>query len=237
MTDAQRIGTVFIISAPSGSGKTTLTNELLRLVPDLNFSISYTTREPRGSEQNGREYFFVSRQEFEEMLRNGEFLEHADVFGNLYGTARRFLEQATRQGKDLLLDIDVQGAQQVKQKMPEAVSIFILPSSRDVLERRLRNRSQAEHVTSEEVIRRRLEEAAREIEKYPNYDYILVNDRLDESIDQLKAIVLAERSKRSNVSPDEEMLARANSCLLDHVQERARQIFESFGLAPASQYK
>ena len=237
MTDAQRIGTVFIISAPSGSGKTTLTNELLRLVPDLNFSISYTTREPRGSEQNGREYFFVSRQEFEEMLRNGEFLEQADVFGNLYGTARRFLEQATRQGKDLLLDIDVQGAQQVKQKMPEAVSIFILPPSRDVLERRLRNRSQAEHVTSEEVIRRRLEEAAREIEKYPNYDYILVNDRLDESIDQLKAIVLAERSKRSNVSPDEEMLARANSCLLDHVQERARQIFESFGLAPASQYK
>lgn len=237
MTDAQPIGTVFIISAPSGSGKTTLTNELLRLVPDLNFSISYTTREPRGSEQNGREYFFVSRDEFETMLENGEFLEQADVFGNLYGTARRFLEQATRQGKDLLLDIDVQGAQQVKQKMPEAVSIFILPPSRDVLERRLRNRSQAEHVTSEEVIRRRLEEAAREIEKYPNYDYILVNDRLDESIDQLKAIVLAERSKRSNVSPDEEMLARANSCLLDHVQERARQIFESFGLAPASQYK
>lgn len=237
MTSHPLPGTVFIISAPSGSGKTTLTNELLRLVPDLNFSISYTTREPRGSEQDGREYFFVSREEFERMLRAGEFLEHADVFGNYYGTARRFLQQATEQGKDLLLDIDVQGAQQVKERMPEAVSIFILPPSREVLERRLRNRSQAEHVTSQEVIRRRLEEAAREIEKYPNYDYILVNDRLDESIDQLKAIVLAERSKRSNVSPDEEMLARARSCLRQHVQERARQIFESFGLAPASQFK
>jgi guanylate kinase len=231
----QATGTVFIISAPSGSGKTTLTNELLRLVPDLNFSISYTTRGPRGSEQNAREYFFVSKEEFEKMLRNDEFLEHANVFGNYYGTARRFLQQAICQGKDLLLDIDVQGAQQVKQKMPEAVSIFILPPSREILERRLKNRSQAEHVTSEEVIRRRLQEAAREIEKYPNYDYILINDRLDESIDQLKAIVLAERSKRSNVSLDEETLSRARACLRANVQHRARQIFESFGLAPAPQ--
>jgi guanylate kinase len=127
----------------------------------------------------------------------------------------------------------VQGAQQVKTKMPEAVSIFILPPSRSELETRLRGRSQAEHVTSQEVIRRRLEEAAREIEKYPNYDYILVNDQLEESIDQLKAIVLAERSKRSDVSPDPEILARANSCLRQNVQNRAKQIFESFGLAPA----
>jgi guanylate kinase len=228
-------GTVFIISAPSGSGKTTLTNRLLSLVPGLQFSISYTTREPRGSEENRREYFFVSREQFENMLADGEFLEHANVFGNYYGTARRFLEQATRQGKDLLLDIDVQGAQQVKEKMPEAVSIFILPPSRSELELRLRSRSQAENVTSQEVIRRRLEEAAREIEKYPNYDYILVNDRLDESIDQLQAIVLAERSKRSNVSLGPEVLARANSCLRENVQYRAKQIFESFGLAPAPQ--
>ncbi len=226
-------GTVFIISAPSGSGKTTLTNRLLSLVPGLQFSISYTTREPRGSEEDSREYFFVSREQFEKMRDAGEFLEYADVFGNYYGTARRFLEDATRKGKDLLLDIDVQGAYQVKQKMPEAVSIFILPPSRSELEMRLRSRSQAEHVTSQEVIRRRLEEAAREIEKYPNYDYILVNDRLDESIDQLKAIVLAERSKRSDVSPDPEILARANSCLRQNVQNRAKQIFESFGLAPA----
>jgi guanylate kinase len=228
-------GTVFIISAPSGSGKTTLTNRLLSLVKDLQFSISYTTREPRGSEENGREYFFVSREEFEKMLADGEFLEYAVVFGNYYGTARRFLEEATRQGKDLLLDIDVQGAKQVKERMPEAVSIFILPPSRLELEQRLRSRSQAENVTSQKVIRRRLEEAAREIEKYPNYDYILVNDRLDESIDQLQAIVLAERSKRSNVSLDPEIQARANSCLRENVRNRAKQIFESFGLTPAPQ--
>jgi guanylate kinase len=226
-------GTVFIISAPSGSGKTTLTNRLLSLVPGLQFSISYTTREPRGSEENGREYFFVSRDEFEKMLADGEFLEHAEVFGNYYGTARRFLEQATTQGKDLLLDIDVQGAKQVKEKMPEAVSIFILPPSRSELEQRLRSRSKAENVTSQDVIRRRLEEAAREIEKYPNYDYILVNDRLDESIDQLQAIVLAERSRHSNQPEDHEILARASSCLRQNVQNRVKQIFESFGHAPA----
>jgi guanylate kinase len=236
MISEQRRGIVFIISAPSGSGKTTLTNRLLSLVPGLEFSISYTTREPRGSEQSGREYFFVSRDEFENMLANDEFLEHANVFGHYYGTARRFLEEATRAGKDLVLDIDVQGAQQVKDRMPEAVSIFIMPPSRQVLERRLRNRSQAENVTSEEVIRRRLEEAAREIEKYPKYDYILVNDQLEESIDQLKAIVLAERAKRNpDVSPDEEIMAKAEASLLPNVRERARQIFESFGLTPAPQ--
>jgi guanylate kinase len=228
-------GNVFIISAPSGSGKTTLTNRLLSLVPGLQFSISYTTREPRGSEEDGREYFFVSRDEFQKMLANDEFLEHADVFGNYYGTARHFLQQATRQGKDLLLDIDVQGAKQVKDKMPEAVSIFILPPSRDELELRLRSRSKAENVTSQEVIRRRLEEAAREIEKYPNYDYILVNDRLDDSIEQLRAIVLAERARRSHRPVDPEILTRANLCLRQNVQNRAKQIFESFGLTPAPQ--
>lgn len=235
MLSTPKPGTVFIISAPSGSGKTTLTNRLLSLVPGLQFSISYTTREPRGSEENGREYFFVSRKTFEKMLADGEFLEHACVFGNHYGTARRFLEQATKEGKDLLLDIDVQGAKQMKDKMPEAVSIFILPPSRSELELRLRSRSKAENVTSQEVIRRRLEEAAREIEKYPNYDYILINDRLDESIDLLQAIVLAERSKRTHIPLDPEVEARANSCLRQQVQDRARQIFESFGLTPAPQ--
>jgi len=228
-------GTVFIVSAPSGSGKTTLTNRLLSLVPGLQFSISYTTREPRGSEENGREYFFIGREQFQQMIVDGEFLEYAEVFGNYYGTARRFLEQATAQGKDLLLDIDVQGAKQVKDRMPEAVSIFILPPSRNELELRLRSRSKAENVTSQEVIRRRLEEAAREIEKYPNYDYILVNDRLEESIDLLQAIVLAERSKRSHIPLDREVLTRANSCLRQQVQERAKRIFESFGLTPAPQ--
>src|SRR3954466_2310516 len=215
-------GTVFIISAPSGSGKTTLTNRLLSLVPGLQFSISYTTREPRGSEEDAREYFFVTREQFENMLADGEFLEHADVFGNYYGTARRFLEQATRQGKDLLLDIDVQGAKQVKDKMPEAVSIFILPPSREELDKRLRMRSQAENVTSQEVIRRRLEEAAREIEKYPNYDYILVNHRLEQSIEQLKSIVLSERAKRHQDSTiGDDVIAKAQASRKENIQKRA----------------
>ncbi|MGH7935920.1 MAG: guanylate kinase [Chthoniobacterales bacterium] len=226
-------GIVYIISAPSGSGKTTLTNRLLSLVPGLEFSISYTTRKPRGSEKHGREYFFIDRPEFEKMIAGGEFLEYANVFGDYYGTARRFLEDAREKNNDLVLDIDVQGAGQVKQKIPDAVSVFILPPSRDVLERRLKSRSQAEHVTSAEIITRRLAEAAREIEKYPKYDYILVNDQLEESIDQLKAIVLAERFKRNrNVSLDKEILAKADSSLLLNARQRAQQIFESFGLPP-----
>lgn len=226
-------GIVFIISAPSGSGKTTLTNELLTWTPDLQFSISYTTRPPRGSEVNGREYFFVSREEFESMVRQDEFLEWANVFGYYYGTARRFLQEAKQRGKDLVLDIDVQGARQVKEKMPEAVSIFILPPSRQVLERRLRNRSATEHVTSEEVINCRLLAAAKEIENYPNYDYILVNDRLEDSIDRLKAIVLAERIKRSGspVSPQDETLAKARECLLPNVRARAQKILASFAMS------
>lgn len=224
-------GILFVISAPSGSGKTTLTNEVLRTVPGLEFSISYTTRPPRGSEKDGREYFFVSREEFEGMIRRGEFLEHAEVFGNYYGTARRFLDQAREHGKDLVLDIDVQGARQLKQKSADAVSIFILPPSREVLEKRLRDRSHAEHVDSEPVIQRRLLSASKEIENYPNYDYILVNDRLDQSIDQLKAIVSAERLRRSRaqLSPAEtKLLALAEQCRQANVRDRAQRILASF---------
>ena len=152
--------TVFIISAPSGSGKSTLVNEVRRIVPGLDFSVSYTTRPPRGNEQNGREYFFVLRSEFERMKTNGEFLEYADVFGNYYGTARRFLQKAETSGHDLLLDIDVQGAEQIKHEIPEAVSIFVLPPNRTELESRLRHRS----LDAEDVIQRRLVTATREIE-------------------------------------------------------------------------
>ncbi len=131
---------VYIISAPSGSGKSTLVNELLKSVSDLDFSISFTTRAPRGSEENGKQYYFVSRTEFEKMIRDGEFLEHAEVFGNYYGTSRRFLREAEQNGHDLLLDIDVQGAAQIQQKLPDATSIFILPPNRKTLEERLRRR-------------------------------------------------------------------------------------------------
>ncbi|MDP9161259.1 MAG: guanylate kinase [Acidobacteriota bacterium] len=221
--------TVFIISAPSGSGKSTLVNEARKIVSGLEFSISYTTRPPRGSEQNGREYFFISRDEFEQMARNNEFLEHAEVFGNYYGTARRFLRDAEQSGKDLLLDIDVQGAAQIKSRLPEAVTIFILPPDRGELERRLRRRS----VDTEEVMLRRLETATREIENYVKYDYILVNDRLEDSIDALKAILLAERSRRSRNSRnvgDADTLAGAESCRLQNSRERLRPILNSFGI-------
>jgi guanylate kinase len=218
---------VFIISAPSGSGKSTLVNEILKIVPGLEFSISYTTRPPRGSEQNGREYFFVSREQFEEMLRTGEFLEHANVFGNYYGTARRFLRDAEEHGNDLLLDIDVQGAEQIKQKLPEAISIFVLPPDRPTLEKRLRSRS----LDEEQVIQRRLVTATREIENYSKYDYILVNDRLEESIEALKSVLLAERQKHSSTQRSgdgSDMLSKAECCRLENIRERLQPILASF---------
>jgi guanylate kinase len=162
-------GILFIISAPSGSGKSTLVGEVRRLVSGLDFSISYTTREPRGSEEDGREYHFTTRTKFTAMVEHGEFLEWAEVFGNFYGTAVEALDHAREQGRDLLLDIDVQGALQVMEKMPEAVSIFILPPSPEVLERRLRNRSQAEGMSNEAVIEKRLAEARTELEHLEEY--------------------------------------------------------------------
>ncbi len=219
--------TVYIISAPSGSGKSTLVNEVRKIVPGLDFSISYTTRPPRGSEQNGREYFFVARAEFEDMIRRDEFLEHAEVFGNYYGTARRFLREAQEQGDDLLLDIDVQGAEQIKKRIPEAACIFVLPPNREKLEWRLRNRG----LDSEAVICRRLDTARREIENYDKYDYILVNDRLEQSIDQLKAILLSERLRRSDhpLTDDEQAkLALADRNRLANMRTRIQPILDSF---------
>jgi guanylate kinase len=188
-------GILFIISAPSGSGKSTLVSETRRLIEGLDFSISYTTREPRGSEQDGQEYHFTTRAEFERMIAADEFLEHAEVFGNYYGTALSALEQARIHGTDLLLDIDVQGALQVMKKMPEAVSIFILPPSPEILERRLRNRSQAEGVAEESVIERRLSQARTELQQLGDYKYALVNDLLDEAASEMRAIVLVSRGE------------------------------------------
>ncbi|HEX7284672.1 MAG TPA: guanylate kinase [Candidatus Angelobacter sp.] len=224
-------GILYIISAPSGSGKTTLVNELRQYVRNLEFSVSYTTRPPRGSEQDGREYHFISRGEFENMIARDEFLEYATVFGNYYGTAKTVLEEAKVRGNDLLLDIDVQGERQVKQRVPDAVSIFVLPPSRNELESRLRMRSRSENMESEEVIRRRLDTARREIENYPNYDYILVNDRLDQSRVELVAIVQGERIRRSGKppSPDEkEYLRTSEKCLKSNMEDEIRSILASF---------
>ncbi|HEV7220842.1 MAG: guanylate kinase [Terriglobales bacterium] len=219
--------TVYIISAPSGSGKSTLVNGVREIVPGLDFSISFTTRPPRRNEKHEREYSFVPREEFEEMIREDDFLEYANVFGNLYGTSRKFLREAERSGHDLLLDIDVQGADQIKHKIPDAVRIFILPPDRQTLEDRLRNRS----LDAEDVIQRRLATATREIENYANYDYILVNDRLEESVGTLKAILLAERLQRSAIKPTTDqigLLAKAESCRLNNVRERLQPILASF---------
>jgi guanylate kinase len=190
--------TVFIISAPSGSGKSTLVGKLMKCIPDLRFSVSYTTRLPRGQERDGQEYHFISRTEFEERLAKDEFLEWAEVFGNYYGTHRSELERAAKAEADLVLDIDVQGARQLKGKIPHAVSIFILPPSRQVLEERLRTRSQ----DSETVIGRRLEEAAEEIRNYSQYDYVLVNREVQASTDNLAAIVRSVRSRRDRMEQE-----------------------------------
>lgn len=187
--------TVFIISAPSGSGKSTLVARLLHDVPGLLFSVSYTTRAPRGAERGGENYHYISREEFERRMANDEFLECADVFGNYYGTHRSVLDRARAEGADLLLDIDVQGAAQLKKKIPDAVTIFILAPSREILEHRLRARSE----DSEEIIARRLRDAAREIRNYQAYDYVLVNNEVETSAATLAAIVRAERTRRERM--------------------------------------
>jgi len=186
------VTTVFIISAPSGSGKSTLVSRLVQRDQRLRFSVSYTTRKPRGREKPGENYIYISRPEFETRIEAGEFLEFAEVFGNYYGTSRKILEQSRQEGMDLVLDIDVQGARQLKERLPEAVSIFVLAPSRDILEQRLRARSE----DAEEVIQRRLREAAEEIWNYKQYDYVLVNYRVDESVDALLSIIRAERVRR-----------------------------------------
>jgi len=198
--------TVFIISAPSGSGKSTLVGELMKRIPDLCFSVSYTTRPPRGQERDGHEYHFITRPEFEKRLAAKEFLEWAEVFGNYYGTHRSELDRANSLGTDLVLDIDVQGARQLKGRLSEAVSIFILPPSRQVLEERLRSRSQ----DSEAVIERRLREAAEEIRNYSRYDYLLVNREVQASTETLVSIVRSVRSRR------------------DRMEQQIRPILETF---------
>jgi guanylate kinase len=187
--------TVFIISAPSGSGKSTLVSRLLAGDAGLLFSVSYTTRKPRGAEVEGQNYRFVSREDFEAKLRRDEFLEWAQVFGNYYGTHRGILEEAVAKGKDLVLDIDVQGARQLKRQIPDAVTVFILAPSKQVLEQRLRARSE----DRDDVIARRLRDAAEEIRNYNAYDYVLINKDLSEAEVTLSAIVRAERARRSRI--------------------------------------
>ncbi len=209
--------------------------ELFRQVPRLEFSISYTTRPPRGSEQHGREYFFVSRPQFEEMIAKGDFLEYAEVFGNYYGTARSFLQQAGEDGRDLVLDIDVQGAAKVRQQLPHAVSIFIAPPDLETLTWRLSSRG----LDSQEVMECRLRDATGEIAAYNRYDYVLINDRLEESVDHLRAIVLCEQARVRGwgqvvpgAAPEEcgKLALLAEECLQKNVQGRLMPVLRSFGI-------
>ena len=186
---------VFVISAPSGAGKSTLANAVLASIDKMEFATSVTTRPPRASEIDGREYTFVTRKRFLEMRDKGEFLEWAEVFGHLYGTPTSAVERARARGNDLLLDIDVQGASSLVDKLPQAVRVFILPPSATQLEQRLRQRSSDENT----VIERRLSEASREVGEYRFYDYIVINNELEASVERLKAILLAERSKRERM--------------------------------------
>jgi guanylate kinase len=191
----QREGVLFVISAPSGAGKTTLCKEIIDIFPDLRHSVSYTTRTPRPGEVHGRDYFFVGQDEFSRMVATGEFAEWAEVHGNLYGTSLSTLKQCRSQGIDLILDIDCQGAQQLKGRFDGGVYIFILPPSIAELRRRLDGRSS----DTEEVIERRINNAAAEIREARWYDYIIVNDRFTEAVLQLKSVLIAEQCRSSRV--------------------------------------
>ncbi len=181
-------GKLFVIAAPSGAGKTSLVRALMERMPQLRFSISYTTRQRRETEQHGRDYFFVDRSEFDRMVAQSEFLEHAKVFDNCYGTARAQVESMLERGENVLLEIDWQGAQQVRRSMPECRTIFILPPSREALEQRLRGR----RTDSDEVIARRLRDSIADMSHWNEFDYVVVNDDFERATRDLEAIAMGQ---------------------------------------------
>ncbi|HLP97926.1 MAG TPA: guanylate kinase [Sideroxyarcus sp.] len=187
-------GNLFIVSAPSGAGKTSLVSALLKSNKQIALSISYTTRAPRPGEVDGREYHFVSREQFLEMAQRGDFLESAEVYGNFYGTSQSWIEKQLAAGRDILLEIDWQGAAQVRKLMPQAISIFILPPSLAALETRLNGRGQ----DSAEVIARRLQAAKEDISHVAEFDYVIINDKLDEALRQLEAAITAVGLRRDS---------------------------------------
>ncbi len=187
-------GTLYILSAPSGAGKTSLVKALLDELPNVRVSVSHTTRPMRPGETDGINYHFTSHQDFQEMSRQGDFLEHAEVFGNFYGTSHSKVREALARGEDMILEIDWQGAQQVRRLAPDAVSVFILPPSREALQQRLNNRGQ----DSAEVIDGRMQQAVSEMSHYVEYDYLVINDDFAVALGELKAIFLARRLTQHN---------------------------------------
>ena len=184
-------GLLFVVSAPSATGKTTVVEQLVQVLPGLRMSRSYTSRPARTGEEDGLDYNFITREAFEAMIARGEFLEWADVFGNYYGTGKSETQTRLANGEDLVLVIDVQGAKQVRERLPEAIAIFMLPPSFEVLEQRLRKRSK----DPEPAMLRRLEAARREVDAVSAYDYVVVNDLLERCVGELAGIVVAERAK------------------------------------------
>lgn len=199
-------GNLIVISAPSGSGKTSLANRALEEIPKLKFSVSHTTRKPRSGERDQVEYFFVSEKEFEEMIGQGNFLEHARVYGNYYGTSRAFVDEQLSVGYDVLLDIDVQGAAQVKKSYPEAILVFVFPPSLEVLKTRLKNRG----LDDPTIISKRLRIAKKEIKCYTNYQYVIINRKIEESLVELKSII------------------QVSGCRMEKRQELAAEIIKTF---------
>jgi len=195
-------GQLFIVSAPSGTGKTTLVERLVQCVPDLRLSRSYTSRPARVGEQDGVDYNFITRERFDVMVREGQFLEWADVFGNYYGTSAADTEAMLARGEDVVLVIDVQGARQVRSRGIETIDIFVLPPSAAVLGQRLRGRSK----DSEEQIRRRLQVASAEVDEYSQYEYVVVNDEIEAAVGRLQSIVGAERARVKRVREDAEAI-------------------------------
>ena len=191
-------GKLFIFSAASGTGKTSLARALVESTPEVTFSVSHTTRAPRPGEQHGVHYYYVTREEFDRMVANGEFVEHATVFGNSYGTSKKAIEDQIQSGKRVILDIDWQGARAIKKWRPEAVSIFILPPSREALRERLTNRQQ----DSQEVIERRMREAVAEMSHYGEFDLLVVNDDFNAALADLRAILRGEPGRARPVTID-----------------------------------
>jgi len=198
-------GRLYVVSAPSGAGKTSLLKALIQRVPDIHFSVSYTTRKPRPNEVPGRDYHFVTAARFEEMAANNEFLEHAQVFDNFYGTGLGAVQEALANGAQLLLEIDWQGARQVRARVPEACSIFIMPPSRQALEQRLQGRS----TDSAEVIRRRLQDAADDIGHWTEFDYVVINDRFEAALEDLQTIVAGRGGHLITRRPEVAQLAKS----------------------------
>jgi len=194
-------GNLFIVSAPSGAGKTSLVNALLSTNKDIDLSVSYTSRSPRPGELNGKDYHFISREKFLSMAQQGDFLESAEVYGNLYGTSQSWIATETASGRDILLEIDWQGAQQVRSKFPQCISIFILPPTLQALQDRLNGRKQ----DSAEVIAKRIASAREDVAHVAEFDYVIINDKLDEALQQLNAVVVA-----AGLRCDRQLLRRQN---------------------------